>query len=956
MFYKPQTSRVYLVKKGKIMKKSIKTLFLGLVTIGMLTGCLDQATSSENNVSSSNSTQTTSEVTSSSASLSSNVTSESTSLSSANSFSSSAHSSSSTQPSSSAQPSSSVIVKTDIVLTASKTTLEIGEELLINSNVEGVTLSTTTGATLTNGFFKATQAGTYVVTAHKDGNYNDGTITITVLEAKADIVLTADKVALDLNESVTINSNIEGVTLTTTEGATITDGVFTASKEGTYVVTGHKEGRYNDGTLTITVTFDRSETKVRAVLKSLKEGQNYTLKATSLMGQFDIYRTPNYYFDSEFNEGMGLFTNIIPNAKFDKVAHYIKLVNNELIIGNDVVYSDNGEAVIATDIDMSDGFRFVDLDKVTFVEKDGKYVTTDADLIANLASFLNSEIAKYAIALQYSFNDNYQLVANVLFPMEDGETINYDSAKTFGDLVYTNVGTTKAPVLDDLYNKVTVSGEGMSDEVASSFMLNKAHIKATIKQIDGENETLLGTSEYTFDEKYLIEDKNVRGKITHNFYKKGEDGYAQYVGVNANNEVVSYPYQEWNSFTFPFASLDKSQFRLTSEHTYSYLGYESDAVACDLAWASLGENKIAYITAKEENGKIVSFTCETANTFKTLDDDSSVISKYVMEIEVLPYETIADPKPFEADADTVRVNAYLSELNGANANYTMFLGDHYSPSDYKIIKVTKDTILVQQYKDSKTTYYGYHTLTDGVVKFSATKDGDNATAKLVKDIELEEGQSLASLLGLKIAPETLTFDVDGNIVFKDGVVDGGKGLFNEFNYAQYAIENTVEFLVRNDHISTINFKYAEGETTSEYAQLYGFNTTAFTSAFETNLLTVLADIRNQSTPSTWQEESPNAYAKLLTLLGEDYVGYVPYVYDAAYSGHFDDGTLNTAGTMVSIKLKDGLTFTDAYRLSITEACVALGFTKASNTKATLSLNGKTLTVSTLGSTFAVIYK
>ena len=170
MFYKPQTSRVYLVKKGKIMKKSIKTLFLGLVTIGMLTGCLDQATSSENNVSSSNSTQTTSEVTSSSASLSSNVTSESTSLSSANSFSSSAHSSSSTQPSSSAQPSSSVIVKTDIVLTASKTTLEIGEELLINSNVEGVTLSTTTGATLTNGFFKATQAGTYVVTAHKDGN------------------------------------------------------------------------------------------------------------------------------------------------------------------------------------------------------------------------------------------------------------------------------------------------------------------------------------------------------------------------------------------------------------------------------------------------------------------------------------------------------------------------------------------------------------------------------------------------------------------------------------------------------------------------------------------------------------------------------------------------------------------------------------------------------------------
>ena len=895
-----------LLRKEKTMKKGIKTLVLGLATISMLTGCFEKTSSSQN---------------------------------------------------SSDSPISSTVVKTDISLTANKTTLEIGEELLISANVEGASLTTTTGATITSGVFKATEAGTYVVTAHKEGDYNDGTITITVLTPKESITLTANKVALDLNESVTITSNIEGVTLTTTEGATITNGVFTASKEGTYVVTGHKEGRYNDGTLTITVAFDSSETKVRSTLKALKETQNYTLKATSLLGSFNIYRTPNYFFDSEFNEGMGLFTNIIAGDSHEKVAHYIKLNEDQLVIGNDVVYLENSAPTIATDLYMVDGFHFIDLDKVTFEEKDGKYVTKDAALISAIAGTLNSEIANYAIALQYSFNKNYELVANVLFPAEDGETIDYATASTFGDLVYTNIGTTKAPVLDDLYANVTVGGEGMSNDVASSFMLNKANIKATIKQIVDEEETLLGTSEYTFDEKYLVEEKNIRGNVSRYFYQKGDDGYAYYVGVNSDNELTSYPYAEWTAFTFPFAKLDISQFRLTGEHTYSYLGYESNAVACDLAWASLGENQIAYITAKEENGKIVSFTCETANYLTELEDESMVISKYVMEIEVLPYETIADPKPFEADADTVRVNAYLSELNGANANYTMFLGDHYIPSDYKTIKVTENTILITEYKNKEYSYRGYHVLSDGIIAFTATNEDGEVKAKLVRDIELNDGQSFASLLGLKIAPETMKFDVDGNIVFKDNVLDGGKGLFNEFKYGQYAIESTVEFIISNGHVGTINFKYADGQTTAEYAQLYGYGTTSFTSTFEKKLLEILPNIRNQATPTTWEEEQPNAYAKILALVGEDNIGLVPYVYDPAYTGHFNDGTLNAAGNMVTIKVLDNLTFTDAYRLKITEACVALGYTKNSNTKATLALsNGKSLIVQTLGTAMAVSYK
>ena len=512
--------------------------------------------------------------------------------------------------------------------------------------------------------------------------------------------------------------------------------------------------------------------------------------------------------------------------------------------------------------------------------------------------------------------------------------------------------------MDEAYKNVTVSATGMSEEVASSFMLTKAHLKATIKQIIGETVDTLGTSEYHFDEKYLIEDKVVRGTTIHNFYEKDDNGYANCVGIGPDNQLTRTSYGEWDSFTFPFAALTVDDFRLTSAHTYSYLGYSSDAVAKYLAWANIGDNAIAYITAKEENGKIVSFTCETENQlYNTGTEDAPVYKygKYVFEIEVLPYETIAAPAPFEADADTTRVKAYMDELTESGANYTLMIGDHYSPSDLITIKVTEKTILIKNYKNSQTTYKGYHILNDGVIEFSATDNNGEASAKFVKDIEMTEGQTLASLLGLNIAPETLKFDVDGNIIFKEGVLNSGKGLFNDFYWKDYALDGTIKFNIYGDHISSINFKYADGSTTAQYAQLFMFGTTGLTSAFETDLVAKLATIKDAPKPTSWKEESPAAYEKMVTLLGEELAAIVPYVYDESVSGFFDGGTLSSATTL-RIKLTDNKTLSDAYRSALTQACVDAGFTKVTNVSAKLTVGNKVLTVGTLGTGVNIIYK
>ena len=97
---------------------------------------------------------------------------------------------------------------------------------------------------------------------------------------KVDILLTAEKTNIDINEELAINSSVADVTLTTTEGAKIVNGVFSASKEGKYVVTGHKDGDFNDGTIEITVTFAKTEAKVRAALQAMKERVGPTATAS----------------------------------------------------------------------------------------------------------------------------------------------------------------------------------------------------------------------------------------------------------------------------------------------------------------------------------------------------------------------------------------------------------------------------------------------------------------------------------------------------------------------------------------------------------------------------------------------------------------------------------------------------------------------------------------------------
>ena len=771
---------------------------------------------------------------------------------------------------------------------------------------------------------------------------------------KTDIVVNATKTEADLNERILLSSNVSGVTYSTTAGATIDGDVFVATKEGTYVVTAHKEGNYNDGTIIIRASFRKTTAKVKNILKDLKNNQNYTLNFNNLLGAAKLYRTKTYAFNTQEGQGQALLDNNLTSISGSKVSHFIKLVNNKLVVGSAVVYTDTstGESEVAKNLDEIDAFYDVDVDKLTFTEADGKIYCADRSIKYTVACMLGSISVMFGDELEFDFDDNHNMTIRVMFYDPDTGEIEQEGVDNFGYLTFTNIGTTSAPIVDDALKSLTISNTALSAEVASSFMSTKAHLKTKIKFVAGNAEADLGTSEYHFNEQYLKEDVDSNSQIIHNFYEKnGEDAYK--VGIGYNNELRKEATAYWSDFTFPYATFDLSDFRKTGDHTYTYLGDKCPSLANDLAWANIGEENIAYMNATETNGKISSIYCETRNKLYDIGTSSSVYGygKYVYEIEVIPYENLVAPAPFVADSETATITGLFNEFNKADANYTLKFTDGAATGSYKTIKVTPTTILVEEYLNSSQTrnYRGYHTLPDGVIEFSLVSQGDGYRVKLDRDVDLG-GKTLASLLGFNLSPEIVKFTSNSTLAFKDGVFYGGEGLFSDFKYNDYAYDDTMKFTVSSNKISNIHYKWYEADNAWEDVAISNYGTTAFTSEFEKGLLTQLANIRNAGTVSSWQEEDEATYNALLTLLGSENVDLIPYVYNSEYTGKYT-GALSSSGTMVSIRLPSSMSYSTEFKTAFIAAAVANGFTDESSGttyKATKMIGEKRILIQFIG--------
>ena len=126
-----------------------------------------------------------------------------------------------------------------------------------------------------------------------------------------------------------------------------------------------------------------------------------------------------------------------------------------------------------------------------------------------------------------------------------------------------------------------------------------------------------------------------------------------------------------------------------------------------------------------------------------------------------------------------------------------------------------------------------------------------------------------------------------------------------------------------------------------------------------NLVTDLFRYGRIQTTDCRAKEARREAEKLITLAKKNDLHArrqaLAYIYDESVSGYFDGGTISS-GTTLRIKLTDNKTLSDTYRKALTQACVDIGFTKATDYSAKLTINGKVLTVGTLGTSVNIIYK
>ena len=239
-----------------------------------------------------------------------------------------------------------------------------------------------------------------------------------------------------------------------------------------------------------------------------------------------------------------------------------------------------------------------------------------------------------------------------------------------------------------------------------------------------------------------------------------------------------------------------------------------------------------------------------------------------------------------------------------------------------------------------------------MVKFTASQEDEKVVCKVLETLVYDENKPMVDLMNFNLAPETMRLDEDGNIVFKENVFGGGKGLTDQFHFAEWAIDGTVKFSCHSN-IYEIIFNYMEGDQYREYASIFQYGTTKFDGSFETALEKALPHILEVGNPTTWEEEDPEIFANLTTLLG-DYASQIPYVYDVNFSGNYTSSVYSA--TTVYIKVPISTPYSDSYKAAFIAACEENGFTKNSEKKATKAMGDKSIIVQFLSSTLAVQYK
>ena len=612
--------------------------------------------------------------------------------------------------------------------------------------------------------------------------------------------------------------------------------------------------------------------------------------------QFDIW-TDKYFFVSTYSKGY-LELNSFDSYYGKTILYNFSLENNEVKLGSCLTTINSiGREVPVKSLDNFNYFTLWDdskfnQDKLINAGELGIY-TEDKDFIDLIAGLLGYYGSSQQGAFSKAFFSYQENGLNIKLEVSNNY-VNTSSIKEISASIC-NVGIASIDSIDDFVNSFVVTDEKIDDEIKNIIAGNNTHLKAKMECVKNNQTITIYEEEVKIDSTHILVSMKENNITSDRMIEKAkqDDEKGNYLKgdsissfVDGKNEVISYSngvkFEEY-SFPYDYKEDVLNGFRKVSENQYHYFAFQGDEYIASLLRniPGSGNEIVSSIDLFTDNDTYkMLITYEKQGYFDEALNDN-VLYQYQCEIEFYKLSsTIESVSPYqEIEGQTEIIKNAFDYLKKENSYYHAEGYDVVEKSvnpekcDVNEIYVTEDTILISERKfEVLNNIKGWHKKDNKIIPFVIQKDTDGSL-NIVATKPSEDGL-LSQYIPWSVSENVFKIE-NNNIVPRPNVINIHQYMF----VGPYAPSMIVSSLkMEKDELNRINkITYDCDNVLSQSKEQVDIDYDNYQLPNEyQKLIDQLEEFKH---PTTWNEESPLIYQRIVSFLGEDNVNKLPYLYD-----------------------------------------------------------------------------
>ena len=460
-----------------------------------------------------------------------------------------------------------------------------------------------------------------------------------------------------------------------------------------------------------------------------------------------------------------------------------------------------------------------------------------------------------------------------------------------------NVGSASVKTIDNYLSSFTMSNEKLNNENNKRIIGKNIHLKAKFIYIENNEEVGLPMElEVKMDNSHIYTSISENGKTTSNMIQKAKenDVNGQYLEgdsissyIDGTNSIVAYSNGvKFVDYEFPYSYKDDvlNSFVKTSNNKYHYYGLNGNDYITSLLRCipGSGSETVSSIDLELKDDKVSKMFIKYDRNGRYAEDGvTPIFSYYQCEVEFFDLEGIEDITPYESIDN--QTNIIKNAFDVLTSGSTYYHAEGYDiedkkafPVDYDIneIYVTEDTILINERKlGVLNNIKGWHKKDNKIIPFVIHKDKNN-NYDIVATKPSEENE-LSSYIPWSVSENVFELNDNNEIIVRNNVINIHKYIYTG-PYAPSMVMSTFKMsLDSQNRINKITYN-CDTVTANSVEQVdIDYDNYSLPNEFQT----LIDNLEEFKTPTSWQEESSIIYDRIKYFLGEGNEDKLPYLYD-----------------------------------------------------------------------------